>query len=803
MRLSKIVITFLALFMLLLASSSIALFYSPDRSLNFIASNFFNSEQLAIKNIQGAKLRLDGLTIDALELIVPNYKANGNTLNIAYDLPSLAKGRIHDISLKELIVELIPNDETGVAKQAVTRNEQTSLESMLTLVANQPFDQLNVLSLTAALPTDQIHGSIKLSSKPSSIEAEFRAASIPSFILSIDSSISVNEPLLLSLKLVKDSQPAIQTTATVTVDQDSLSLSAVSQLDVQELIALGLHFNLLPPLSSATRTLQLSSNLRISNLMEAPSLESFDSIISNQVDLTQLSIERESQGLKIDVKLPIHLQTDHSNTQAWPDLTIDSIELALSANVLETQLGGKLDVSNLSLSCTQTFSCSGKVLLEVHDITLQASDWAAEQITIKSLVEATAIDGRQTVSSVDTQLRLVGGAFEDTTTSFTATLAQWEIENSKTETLTALAQFELQDWSLAYGSYTLNKPQVSGNLTFAGNELNVTLEGGLPPNIKASSKIEANLENSSGNIAFDLPPFSIDLDRPISSYVSGLDSGLDIIDGEIAATGITNWHFDSDGVLNFSGPISLEMNDISGVYDDYYFLGLSSNLSAEMTSPLGLKTKTRQTARIATAEVGLAINDISWDYEFDSTDSSLAIAELTGNLLGGQIIVPEARFKDFTSDTELTVVISDLDMNLITALAEYPELQVAGFVSGYLPINLRDGEITMRDGLVSALSPGGSIRYTPLTPSNNSSVKLVNDALSNYQFKTLDSELFYDELGDLNMKVELRGGNPDMIGGQQINLNLNIVNNVPDMLESLRASRTISDALEQRLQHDQ
>lgn len=803
MRLSKIVITFLALFMLLLASSSIAFFYSPDRSLNFVARNFFNSEQLAIKNIQGAKLRLDGFSIDALEINAPNYTANGNTLNIAYDLTSLAKGRFHDISLKELIVELTPKNEARVASQAVTRNEPASLESMLTLVANQPFDQLYVLSLTAVLPTDQIHGSMKLSSKPSSIEAALRAASMPSLILSIDSSISVNEPLLLSLELVKDSQPAIQTTATVTIDQDSLSLSAVSELGVQELLALGLHFNLLPPLSSSTRTLQLSSNLRINNLMGAPSLESFDSIVSNPVDLVQFSSDSESDGLEIDVKLPIYLQTDHSNTQAWLDLTIDSIEVALSAKVLETQLGGKLDASNLSLSCTQAFSCSAKALLELHDTTLKASDWAAEQITIKSLIEATVINGRQTFSGVDTQLRLVGGAFEDTTMSFAATLAHWQVENSKTETLSAFAQFELQDWSLAYGSYALNKPQVGGNLTFAGNELSVTLEGGLPPNITASSKIEANLENNTGNIAFDLPPFSIDLDRPISSYVSGLDSGLDIIGGEIAVTGIANWHFDSDGVLNFSGPISLEMNDISGVYDNYYFLGLSSNLSAEMTNPLGLKTKTRQTARIATAEVGLAIDDISWDYEFDSTDSSLAIAELTGNLLGGRIIVPEARFKDFTSDTELTVVISDLDMNLITALAEYPELQVEGFVSGYLPINLRDGEITMRDGLVSALNPGGSIRYTPLTPSNNSSVKLVNDALSNYQFKTLDSELFYDELGDLNMKVELRGGNPDMIGGQQINLNLNIVNNVPDMLESLRASRSISDALEQRLQRQQ
>jgi len=35
--------------------------------------------------------------------------------------------------------------------------------------------------------------------------------------------------------------------------------------------------------------------------------------------------------------------------------------------------------------------------------------------------------------------------------------------------------------------------------------------------------------------------------------------------------------------------------------------------------------------------------------------------------------------------------------------------------------------------------------------------------------------------------------------GQQINLNLNISDNIPALLQSLQASRSITDALEQRL----
>jgi len=49
------------------------------------------------------------------------------------------------------------------------------------------------------------------------------------------------------------------------------------------------------------------------------------------------------------------------------------------------------------------------------------------------------------------------------------------------------------------------------------------------------------------------------------------------------------------------------------------------------------------------------------------------------------------------------------------------------------------------------------------------------------------------------LEVELRGNNPDMNGGQEINLNVNISDNIPTLLRSLQASRVITDALEQSL----
>ena len=102
---------------------------------------------------------------------------------------------------------------------------------------------------------------------------------------------------------------------------------------------------------------------------------------------------------------------------------------------------------------------------------------------------------------------------------------------------------------------------------------------------------------------------------------------------------------------------------------------------------------------------------------------------------------------------------------------------------------------------MAALKPGGTIRYTPANPipSSNPSIQLVNDALSNYQFTTLNTDVFYDGNGDLRLAVQLQGTNPDMNNGQAINLNVNITDNIPTLIRSLRASRVIIDALEQSL----
>lgn len=73
-------------------------------------------------------------------------------------------------------------------------------------------------------------------------------------------------------------------------------------------------------------------------------------------------------------------------------------------------------------------------------------------------------------------------------------------------------------------------------------------------------------------------------------------------------------------------------------------------------------------------------------------------------------------------------------------------------------------------------------------------------ALSNFQYQVLEVNSDYQAGGDLLLKVRLEGKNPDWQGGQPVNLNLNLQENIPALLRSLQLSDEISEKVRKHYQ---
>ena len=109
--------------------------------------------------------------------------------------------------------------------------------------------------------------------------------------------------------------------------------------------------------------------------------------------------------------------------------------------------------------------------------------------------------------------------------------------------------------------------------------------------------------------------------------------------------------------------------------------------------------------------------------------------------------------------------------------------------------------LTIEDGTIESENPGGVIRYNAgaePADASASSLAFVNEALRNFEYDSLSSTVGYGESGDLVLQMRLTGISPDIDPLQPVILNLSVENNVPQMLRSLRAVRSIQDILEQR-----
>ena len=69
--------------------------------------------------------------------------------------------------------------------------------------------------------------------------------------------------------------------------------------------------------------------------------------------------------------------------------------------------------------------------------------------------------------------------------------------------------------------------------------------------------------------------------------------------------------------------------------------------------------------------------------------------------------------------------------------------------------------------------------------------------LEHFEFDSLVSDVSYEENGVLHLQMTLRGINPEQDPLQPIVLNLSVENNIPELLRSLQAVRSIEDILEQ------
>ncbi|MBQ75899.1 MAG: hypothetical protein CMQ20_12875 [Gammaproteobacteria bacterium] len=202
-------------------------------------------------------------------------------------------------------------------------------------------------------------------------------------------------------------------------------------------------------------------------------------------------------------------------------------------------------------------------------------------------------------------------------------------------------------------------------------------------------------------------------------------------------------------------------------------------------------------------DMGVPIEDINMAFDLVLDPKTNEIS-LTGRSLDAAVFNGHVSSSDFAYElvsrsgyANLTLV--QLKLDQILALQE-EDFQSTGKISGSVPVQVNQGKLNVSKGKISAIDPGGFIRYSPSQAvanlvAQNEQLKVVVDTMSDFQYHSLDAELEYSPEGNLVARTALKGSNPSFENGREIHLNLKVEENLATLLKSLRLSDELSGKL--------
>lgn len=194
------------------------------------------------------------------------------------------------------------------------------------------------------------------------------------------------------------------------------------------------------------------------------------------------------------------------------------------------------------------------------------------------------------------------------------------------------------------------------------------------------------------------------------------------------------------------------------------------------------------------------VADLKLDKHIELYIDRLIIPAFGGLVSIKDQVVPISGFADTTFT--LNWALDALDLGQIVATQNMQGLQASGSLSGAVPVVIKKGSFTVSEGQVLDIE-GGVIRYqSPMSASVdiNEKLKFTLDVLENLKYDVLKTNINYED-GNLMLKSNIQGKNPEVAGGKRVNLNLNTEMQLLAAFETMRLKSGIEDKISTFMQN--
>ncbi|RTR39573.1 hypothetical protein EKG38_07140 [Shewanella canadensis] len=318
----------------------------------------------------------------------------------------------------------------------------------------------------------------------------------------------------------------------------------------------------------------------------------------------------------------------------------------------------------------------------------------------------------------------------------------------------------------------------------------------LPTNIymDGQTQLKANYQlfQSNNNTQFD-----IDFSPKLSS-LNGSISDLPFEDVNMSAHCHLNLLQDSQGAnkRSFTCP---EIDLAAAAFNPGMLI---TNIKAEGDISLSLDDTQLEAPLLAPSDGEPLRHDTQVS---NSVAANLSDAEIhlnaTGDLLGGQVLLPEFSLK-LHDKSHGYLVLQGLSLAELIAIQPQVGLYADGIFDGVLPVDLIDGKISVSGGRLAARAPGGliSLSGNPAVEQMRQSQPYLDFAFStmeHLQYTELSSTFDMEPSGDALLKVNVKGKGKGI--ERPIHLNYSQEENMLQLLKSLQVGDKLQTQIEQSM----
>jgi len=706
--------------------------------------------------------RLEHLFLSRLQVDAAAARLNADDIRLGYDLEGLRKGRLAsiDIGHLQLTMKRPAIDPAGTAAPDATTSRTLQPIAPDTLLSRVPADRIGVEHLEITIEAVGFAGSGTLSLDPSGLDVQLTGQR-PDIARDLRAVVTIERTGAMKVSL---QDPDLQAPSFL----QFLAVPDDEQIAVQgEFSIRGYSLELIQSLSglpAGKGTVSGEVRTRLPWPFEAlPAWQTLTATARVDADwsLADPAIELDGASATIEMNEGTFTVTPVG------DITVSLGELNLTA----TLTGGAFDYRDGVITSEDA---ELKVVAETPDL-LGAAQVRTVRMTPTAQTDLALSGSMQLARGA---LRLQGGFASSLTKAGSAYEGSFDFDgNADASALMEPTERRLQDQPLQLsGAYTLEDDVLEALATVTTGSI-----AGLP------FEVEHDLGSGHGSLTFS---HTQSIREPfLNRLLPGWQAPYDIDRGEVTLNGRLDWQDE------LNGSIQLRPHAVTAHYDDYTVYGAAGELNFGLReSTLSLQPSTLNAEAV---DIGLPMTNLN--LEISGSPETLHISHASAEVLSGQATTTPFDYRTESGSADFTITLTDIDLSEILAL-EGDKVSGTGRLSGTIPVSLRDNTVRVEGGTVTAGTPGRIMLSPTLTAGiTQPGLDIALAALEDFNYDALGVNVSYDSEGNMLLGVRLEGSNPDLENGRPVHFNLNISENIPVLLQSLRLQDNFTKAIERQV----